>query len=114
MSDRCCSNCNRIFSYPHELKKHLKNSFHCKKTQDEINEYFNKLKEEKTIVSTNNNCNFCKKSLSSKSTLTRHMKTCKEKIQNDDNYKIIERIIKTDLKDLPMDKLVKVVFYFNK
>ena len=70
MTDRNCINCTRVFTYPSDLKKHFKNSFHCKKTDTEIEEYFANIKNNIIIIE----CNYCNKEFSRKDSLNRHLK----------------------------------------
>ena len=69
--DRTCSNCNHIFRFPSDLKKHLKISFHCKKTDVEIEDYFNNT----TIKNKSVNCLNCNKEFTRIDSLKRHLKT---------------------------------------
>ena len=36
MADKTCPKCLTIYKYPHMLKQHFTNTYHCKKTTDEI------------------------------------------------------------------------------
>ena len=70
-SDRICINCKHIFKFPSDLKKHLKISFHCKKTDVEIEDYFNNT----TIKNKSVNCLNCNKEFTRIDSLKRHLKT---------------------------------------
>lgn len=78
MTDRQCIKCNHIFKYPSDLKKHFINSFHCKKTNIDIEEYFLNIKKNIFIIK----CNYCSKVFSRKDSLIRHFNTSKCKNQN--------------------------------
>ena len=67
-SDRNCNNCKHIFKYPSDLKKHFINSYHCKKSNDEIQFYFDNIIKNIKIF----NCNKCNKNFSRKDSLERH------------------------------------------
>jgi hypothetical protein len=68
-SDRICINCKHIFKYPSDLKKHFINSYHCKKTNNEIQFYFDNIIKNIKIF----NCNKCNKNFSRKDSLERHI-----------------------------------------
>lgn len=82
MADRKCPKCSKDFNYPHELKKHFKNSYHCLKTEDEITQFFIDNMKPRIQDMSNIECEYCHKFLSTKSALTRHLKTCKAKAIN--------------------------------
>lgn len=73
--DRTCpySHCRHVFQYPSGLKKHFSNSNHCKKTQPEINEFFDNIKKNKIEM---NKCNKCSTLFTKHFLLLRHKKTC--------------------------------------
>jgi len=75
--DRTCSNCNHIFRFPSDLKKHLKISFHCKKTNVEIEDYFNNINNTNNITNKNKSvsCLICNKEFTRKYSLERHLKS---------------------------------------
>ena len=80
MSDRTCSTCKNVFTYPSRLKRHLIISIHCKKSDDEVNILFTNIKIG------NHNCIYCNKQFSRKNSLQRHIKTicCKTHIHEND------------------------------
>ena len=79
MSDRICPTCKNTFNFPSRLKKHFETVIHCKKTKEQIDEFF--------VKDTNNNivykCNKCQYKFVQKSSLNRHIKYSKCK---DINY----------------------------
>ena len=73
--DRTCLNCKHIFRFPSDLKKHLKISFHCKKTDVEIENFFNNINNNNKTKNKSVNCLICKKEFTRKESLERHLKT---------------------------------------
>jgi hypothetical protein len=69
--DRTCPNCSIKFKYPSRLKTHFEISIHCKKTVDEIDNYFKF--NTKYIVTIK--CKYCNKEFSRKDSLNRHQKS---------------------------------------
>ena len=71
MTDRTCSSCNIEFQFPSKLKRHFESSYHCKKTDEEITDYFK---------DTDNNiikCDSCLKTFTRKSSYIRHQSISK-------------------------------------
>ena len=79
MEDRTCPKCNLFCHYPSKLKIHFENSYHCKKTVDEINTYFLSIEHNVDIK-----CIDCNKKFSRKDSYNRHKKLniCKSKIDS--------------------------------
>jgi hypothetical protein len=72
MADRKCPKCLHVYRYPHMLKHHFETTYHCKKTTDEIKEFFivNKVnKIEQTYE-----CLICNKIYNNITTFNRHSK----------------------------------------
>jgi hypothetical protein len=99
MSDRTCPSCNIEFKFPSKLKRHFESSYHCKKTDEEITDYFNDTDDIDNIIK----CNSCLKTFTRKSSYIRHQNTSKCRRQENstilesltpDQIKIITNIIK--------------------
>ncbi len=75
MTDKTCPKCLTVYKYPHMLKQHFTNTYHCKKTTDEIKEYFivNKVKKNNDLYK----CSKCIKDFPNLKSLKRH---CKETV----------------------------------
>jgi hypothetical protein len=115
MEDRSCPTCKRNFKFPSDLKKHFACSYHCKKSENEINEFFNKNPINKKIRQKKNYdtiCKNCNKELSTHGSLIRHNNICKGvKIETVPPIQI-ENIIK-DLDTDAKKKIYKVVIYMK-
>jgi hypothetical protein len=72
MSDRTCQKCLHVYKYPHMLKHHFETTYHCKKTNDEITEFFilNKVKKNDDLYK----CSKCSKDFTNIKALNRHSK----------------------------------------
>lgn len=72
MSDKTCPKCLTVYKYPHMLKTHFTNTYHCKKTNDEIKEFFilNKVKKNNDLYK----CSKCIKDFPNIKSLKRHIK----------------------------------------
>lgn len=68
----CCPKCNLFFTYPSKLKIHFEKSYHCKKNNDEIKDYFLVIKNLKS--NKNHQCNNCYKCFSRQDSYARHKK----------------------------------------
>ena len=69
----CCPKCNLSFMYPSKLKLHFENSYHCKKTTDEIKDFFLVIKNFKNNkYNKDNKCTICDKCFSRKDSYARH------------------------------------------
>ena len=108
MEDRTCTNCDKTFIYPSELKKHFKHTICCKKSDDDIKDFFiqikiNKKKQNKNIKLKCDNCNTL---FVQKSTLTRHLNTSKcnkEKQERQTQIELLQKQI-DKLKDQPLQQ----------
>ena len=85
MSDRTCTTCSLVFKYPTILKKHFKRSIHCRKTEEEINSFFNAINLENKVED-NLTCLYCNTTFTVKRSLTRHSKICKRIDITKDNF----------------------------
>jgi hypothetical protein len=76
MADRKCPTCLNIYRYPSMLKTHFENVYHCKKTNDEIKEFFilNKVSNNTNINNKIYKCSKCSKEFSNIKALNRHSK----------------------------------------
>ena len=72
MKDRTCPKCNLFCHYPSKLKIHFEKSYHCKKTEDEIKEYFLSIEKVSDIK-----CIDCNKIFSRQDSLKRHLENSK-------------------------------------
>ena len=72
MADKTCPKCLTVYKYPHMLKQHFTNTYHCKKTTDEIKEFFilNKVKKNNDLYK----CSKCSKDFPNIKSLKRHSK----------------------------------------
>ena len=81
MSDRICPCCNYEFNYPSRLKKHFETVIHCRKTSDEIKEFFTNINQIVASIK----CITCNKEFSRKDSLNRHLRTSKSCINKNLN-----------------------------
>ena len=72
MSDRTCPKCLHVYQYPNMLKHHFETTYHCKKSTDEIKDFFilNKVKKNNDLYK----CNKCNKDFTNIKALNRHSK----------------------------------------
>ena len=54
--NRTCHTCNYIFNFPSRLKLHFQNVIHCKKTENEIQDFFSNIEKPKNFKC--NKCNY--------------------------------------------------------
>ena len=125
MTDRTCVNCKHIFRFPSDLKKHLSISFHCKKNDVEIEEYFNNINNTNNTNNTSNtsttsttsattikpksiNCLICNKEFTRKYSLERHLLSSKCKITQDIYYNT-QTITKEELQLLIHQEAEKIL-----
>ena len=121
MEDRTCPNkqCVQVFQYPSGLKKHFKTGRNCCKTNKEISDFFNNIKQKKKDK---NICNICNLSFLKNSLLIRHQKYCKnisniseinkeEQLQNlqDQIQELREQIQNTHSKKNKSNKKIQIV-----
>ena len=95
-----CSNinCKKSYPYPSYLRKHLINSYHCKKLILDIDKYIKDIIDNnKEIVNDKNKiidtlkCKFCSKNYANNFTLSRHIKNskCSKKTEQEERDKQI-------------------------
>ena len=78
--DKTCPTCKIVFKYSSRLKTHFQLTFHCKKTPEEIKNYFINIKNQKSMFlmtyakSTNNifKCEKCNSTYTFLHNLNRH------------------------------------------
>ena len=106
MEDRTCTNCDKIFIYPSELKKHFKHTICCKKSDEDIKEFFIQIKINKQEKNKNRQyiCCNCNVIFLQKCTLTRHINTSKCNKEQNARQTQIELLQKQidELKDQPL------------
>jgi hypothetical protein len=107
-----CSNinCKKSFPYPSYLRKHLINSYHCKKLIVDIDKYIKDIIDNNKQIVNNKSkvieiikCKFCSKNYANNFTLSRHLKTSKcsiktEQEERDKQIAILQKQI-DDLKN---------------
>ena len=116
MVKRCCPKCNAVFDRKSNYNKHIIKKFDCRINSDVFNDKFDDFKNFPNIfqnfpidnyqntylekknnseinLDINFNCSFCKKSYSSKGNLSKHLKTCKIKKENDNEKESIFKLL---------------------
>jgi len=72
LHNRTCPKCKHIFRFPSDLKNHFKITYHCKKTNEEINNFFININT--NIIKKNiYKCINCNKEFTRKYSLERHL-----------------------------------------
>ena len=106
MTDRTCPQCNNVFLFPSKLKRHLEKSYYCKKTDEEINNYFVNIENNKIIK-----CKTCSKTFTRQTSFMRHNINSKcGKLQN---IKLIAQTKGIDTLTLEQIKLLDIDKYKN-
>ena len=92
IEDRTCNNCDKIFIYPSELKKHFKHTICCKKNDKDIKDFFMQIKKNKQEYNKNiqHKCDKCNTIFVQKCTLTRHINSSKCNKENKEKIIIIK------------------------
>ena len=96
-----CNKCGKLFKYQYLLKRHITSKIKCD-TNENINKIYNdKIKEiddtinklYTTSINSKNNCFYCNNKYSTKSSLMRHINSCKtkQKLINEKNNYITKR-----------------------
>ena len=95
MEDRTCPKCNLFCHYPSKLKLHFEKSYHCKKNNDEIKDYFLSIEKQSDIK-----CISCNKVFSRQDSYNRHKKfnICKSQQQYTNNF--LESLTPEQLKQI--------------
>ena len=75
--DRTCPKCNLNFKFPSILKNHVKNSYHCLTSKEDIEKYITENTIPKEINNTDIKCNHCDLFFTQISSLNRHNKESK-------------------------------------
>ena len=83
---RTCPTCSKIFDYSSRLKAHMEITFHCKKTSEEIDNFFLQFKKQ-----ANFKCNICSNEFTKNHNLKRHINNSKCKIEYEKKEKEIEK-----------------------
>ena len=103
MTDRTCPTCNYVFSFPSRLKLHFETVIHCKKTIDEINNYFSSINLDTEFI-----CIKCNYVFAQKSSYNRHLKNSKCYNANEETLIIskqnLQVLIKEEAKKILNDK----------
>jgi hypothetical protein len=106
MVNRSCLKCNLVFNRKYSYDRHINKKFNCESIKEKKNENEQKIcknlqifaeicKSEKKVQKETENitCSFCKNIYSTKYTLSRHIKNCKIKKNNDDEKKNIFNLL---------------------
>jgi hypothetical protein len=101
-----CNKCGKLFKYQYLLRRHISSKIRCDTTDyinkiynDNIKEIDDKINELYTLsINSKNNCFYCNNKYSTKSSLLRHMNSCKIKLNliNKKNSYIVKRDEKLD------------------
>ena len=99
--DKTCPTCKIVFKYPSRLKTHFQLTIHCKKSSDEITNYFENIAKQKARCLTSNNiitntsstntsptifnCEQCNNTYTFIHNLNRHKKNSKCSRRNNNN-----------------------------
>ena len=87
MTDRTCPTCNYVFSFPSRLKLHFETVIHCKKSIDEINNFFSSIKLDTEFI-----CIKCNYVFAQKSSYNRHLKHSKCYNSNQEYIQTVNKI----------------------
>ena len=95
MSDRTCPKCKVVFKFPSMLKIHVKNSFHCLTSSEDIEKYITEHTIPKLVINTDIKCSNCNLTFTQISSLTRHNKEskCAKTIKETESKKTSEEYI---------------------
>ena len=109
MEDRTCTNCDKIFIYPSELRKHFAKTICCRKSDEDIEQFFIQIKidkQEKNKINSIFKCEKCNTTFVQKCTLTRHINTSKCNKEQYERKKQIELLQKQidELKEQPIQQ----------
>jgi len=74
--DKSCPTCKKYFTYASRLKTHLETTIHCKKTPEEIENFFLQFKKKADFK-----CNSCDSEFTKKQNLQRHINNSNCKIE---------------------------------
>ena len=117
MEYKCSNiNCKKSFPYPSYLRKHLINSYHCKKIIIDIDKYIKdiidnnkKIVNDKSKVIDTINCKFCSKKYVNNFTLSRHLKNskCSIKTEQEERDKQIA-ILQKQIDDLKNQQTISI------
>ena len=123
--DKSCPNCKIVFKYPSRLKTHFQLTIHCKKTPNEITNYFENITKQKarcltgtniltptptsiptqTYTSINNiyKCDKCNSTYTFLHNLNRHKTSSKCSRSNSNNINLIKNKLLTNIENIKIE-----------
>ena len=116
MCNRTCPKCKLKFKYPSVLRLHVKSSFHCLTSEEDIEKYIIENTVPKEIISTTIiKCSNCELKFTKLASLTRHNKEskCAKKIKENESKKTNEEYI-NQIKHLDPKLAKKIEKLFKK
>ena len=117
MADRTCPKCKVVFKFPSMLKIHVKNSFHCLTSSEDIEKYITEHTIPKPVININTEikCLNCNLTFTQISSLTRHNKEskCAKTIKENEKKKTSEEYI-NQIKSLNPTLAKKIENLFKK
>jgi hypothetical protein len=116
MCDRTCPKCKLKFKYPSVLRLHVKSSFHCLTSEEDIEKYISENTVPKEVISsTIIKCSNCELTFTKISSLTRHNKEskCAKKVKENESKKTKEEYI-NQIKNLDPNLAKKIEKLFKK
>ena len=116
VKDRTCPKCKLKFKFPSLLRVHVKNTFHCLTSDEDIEKYITENTVPKEIINnTIIKCANCKLTFTQQSSLNRHNKDskCAKKVKENESKKTSEEYI-NQIKNLDPNLAKKIETLFKK